>query len=193
MRDTFFTADSHFDHKNIIEHCERPFDNVDEMNETMVCNWNNTVASSDTVYIIGDFAFRRHAQWIKRLHGKKTLIVGSHDKMSGDTYSLFTDVVGSHRRPGILETTIDKKFIVMSSLPDGDLGFVLLWELALARALSRVGSKYGKNGYGLTSAWILLALHPFRGLTIKEAMAIKEAAWKKYWGEKKREKEGEEK
>jgi len=35
-KDIFFISDQHFNHKNIINYCSRPFDNVQQMNEEMV-------------------------------------------------------------------------------------------------------------------------------------------------------------
>ena len=34
----YFTADTHFDHANIIRFCNRPFTSVDEMNEALIAN-----------------------------------------------------------------------------------------------------------------------------------------------------------
>jgi calcineurin-like phosphoesterase family protein len=46
----FFTADTHFNHDNIIEYCNRPFKNAEEMNDTLIINWNSVVGEHDTVY-----------------------------------------------------------------------------------------------------------------------------------------------
>lgn len=43
MAEIWFTADTHFNHDNIREHCNRPFDNADEMDETLITNWNSLV------------------------------------------------------------------------------------------------------------------------------------------------------
>ena len=39
----FFTADTHFNHANIIEYCSRPFKDVNHMNWAMIENWNSVV------------------------------------------------------------------------------------------------------------------------------------------------------
>lgn len=77
----FFTADTHFGHRNILALCNRPFATIEEMNETMIDRWNDRVSGADTVYIVGDMFFRcSDAETIlKRLRGKKRLIVGNHD------------------------------------------------------------------------------------------------------------------
>lgn len=77
----FFTADTHFGHKNILKLCNRPFETIEEMNETLIENWNHRVSGIDTVYIVGDMFFRcSDAEAIlRRLKGKKRLIVGNHD------------------------------------------------------------------------------------------------------------------
>ena len=43
----FFTSDTHFYHGNIIRFCNRPFKDVEMMNETIISNWNNTVSQDD--------------------------------------------------------------------------------------------------------------------------------------------------
>ena len=40
---TFFTADQHFGHFNIMRLSKRPFASLDEMNETMIARWNDKV------------------------------------------------------------------------------------------------------------------------------------------------------
>jgi calcineurin-like phosphoesterase family protein len=51
----WFTADSHFGHKKIINYCDRPFMSVDEMDTVLMNNWNSLVGHNDIVYHLGDF------------------------------------------------------------------------------------------------------------------------------------------
>lgn len=78
----YYTSDLHLGHKNVIRLCGRPFADVDEMDEILINNWNKTVHADDEVYILGDLMFRaeREPEWyLKRLKGKKRLILGNHD------------------------------------------------------------------------------------------------------------------
>ena len=81
----FVTSDQHWGHKNIILYCRRPFKTVEEMNETMIINWNNVVGESDTILHLGDFALtsQQHLRSIRdRLNGDIILIPGNHDHAS---------------------------------------------------------------------------------------------------------------
>ena len=80
---TFFTSDTHFGHANIIRLCNRPFKDVEEMNEKLIENWNKVVPEDGTVFHLGDFAFGGSTLWnsiIPRLNGQIYLIIGNHDR-----------------------------------------------------------------------------------------------------------------
>lgn len=79
----YFTADLHIGHTNIIKHCSRPFVSVEEMDDTLLCSWNEKVNIGDTIYVLGDFFFRNiksAREYLQQMNGKKRLIIGNHDK-----------------------------------------------------------------------------------------------------------------
>lgn len=79
----YYTSDLHLGHAYIIRHCNCPFTNADEMDATLIKNWNDKVARNDTVYILGDFLFRAKRfpeECLSELKGKKHLIIGNHEK-----------------------------------------------------------------------------------------------------------------
>lgn len=81
----FYTADLHLSHEAIIRYCGRPFETVEEMNETIVNNWNAVVGKKDEVYVIGDVLFKLKAGsqlYLDRMNGVKHLIRGNHDKQN---------------------------------------------------------------------------------------------------------------
>ena len=79
----FFTSDLHLSHANIIKYCNRPFDTIEEMDETIINNWNRVVTPKDTVYNLGDLSMHlptdRLVEVLKRLNGRHVFIIGNHD------------------------------------------------------------------------------------------------------------------
>lgn len=78
----WFTSDTHWCHKNVIAFCDRPFKDVEEMNEALIRNWNETVPGDGIVFHLGDFCFGGATVWkdiCSRLNGNIVLIVGNHD------------------------------------------------------------------------------------------------------------------
>jgi calcineurin-like phosphoesterase family protein len=79
----YLIGDLHLQHKKIIELAKRPFKDLNEMNETIINNWNRVVTNEDTVYFLGDFCFEEKDKdanyWKSRLNGKIIFIRGNHD------------------------------------------------------------------------------------------------------------------
>ena len=91
MGKIYVISDTHFNHKNIIEYCNRPFKSVEEMNDTLIKNWNDVVSNDDTVFFLGDFCLGPREEIIKiasQLNGHKILVMGNHDRA---TVKAFTD------------------------------------------------------------------------------------------------------
>jgi len=120
---TFLIADTHFNHPNIILHCNRkpwlypnpnynpskpkhfkfnnPLNvNIKAHDEALIENWNSMAKKEDHIYILGDFAFKNHNHFLMALNGHKYLIKGNHDKANQETYKNFTEVheFGCHKQ-----------------------------------------------------------------------------------------------
>lgn len=93
MAEIWLISDTHFGHSNILTFKDkngdpvRDFSSVDEMDETMIMNWNTLVTPQDKVYHLGDVYFgsgERANNILSRLNGKKRLIVGNHDDLKSN-------------------------------------------------------------------------------------------------------------
>lgn len=88
----FATADIHFFHENIIGYSERPFSNAEQMNRSIIRSWNEKIPQDADVYICGDLSlignekYRRLEPVIRKLNGRKHLILGNHDRITPDKY-----------------------------------------------------------------------------------------------------------
>jgi calcineurin-like phosphoesterase family protein len=79
----FFTSDTHFFHKNILQYCNRPFKDITEMNEHLVELWNSVVPTDGVVFHLGDVSLTANPKQLEellgKLNGKIFLIVGNHE------------------------------------------------------------------------------------------------------------------
>lgn len=108
-RRIFFTADTHFGHKNIIRSCGRPFNCELEMDCDLMEAWNDIIAKDDIVFHLGDFCHWRKdpKEYLKDLNGRIILCKGNHDR----------DVSGFEFSDQIIEVRINGQDIVMCHYP----------------------------------------------------------------------------
>jgi len=114
---TFVVSDFHFDHKNIIKYCNRPFENVDVMNHHIITNLMLDIKPTNTLLFLGDIAFGRESRtpswWLEWLKEHITpniiYIKGSHDNgiRPTNTENCF----------GFLEMTLEGKRILFKHEP----------------------------------------------------------------------------
>lgn len=95
---TLFISDTHFNHKNIIQYCNRPWnsgedsegnliitdEDVAKMNEAIISNWNSVVGKDDIVWHLGDFCLGKNQKeevpkFVSKLNGKINIVLGNHD------------------------------------------------------------------------------------------------------------------
>ena len=55
----YFWGCQHFGHRFLREACNRPFSSVNQQDKTLLRNFAETVKDSDTVFLLGDFAYRK--------------------------------------------------------------------------------------------------------------------------------------
>lgn len=84
MTNIFFSGDHHFFHSNVLRYSNRPYKNVEDMEEDYIRKWNKVVDPRDTVYYLGDFTLDSRPDKIDAilgsLNGEIIFIRGNHDK-----------------------------------------------------------------------------------------------------------------
>ena len=82
MSKEFYISDLHFSHANAINFDNRPWKDINEMNEEIIRIWNERVTDEDDVWILGDISWANPYETrclIARLRGKKHWVTGNHD------------------------------------------------------------------------------------------------------------------
>lgn len=98
MSKIFFTSDTHFNHDREFVYSPRGFKTIQEMNGTLVKNWNETVGNDDDIYVLGDFFLGTDFNYIQevlnKLNGRIHLVTGNHDTPSKITeYTSWNNIV----------------------------------------------------------------------------------------------------
>lgn len=83
----YVVSDAHFDHANIIDYCDRPFADVEEMNAALIERWNATVGDGEVLFL-GDFVMSsdlpEFLRWFDELDGEVLFVPGDHDQVVPD-------------------------------------------------------------------------------------------------------------
>lgn len=112
----YFTADPHFFHENIIKYCNRPFENVKEMNDYIVKQWNSVIQKDDVVWLLGDLALNctkdEAKSVIEKLHGNIKIVLGNHDHWPMSFYQSLSNVSYVSKYPVIIQD-----FFILSHTP----------------------------------------------------------------------------
>ena len=121
----FFTSDTHFFHKNILKYCNRPFENVQEMNQEIVKRWNEVIPKDAIVFHLGDFSLTANMKeldsLIHKLNGDIHLIIGNHEKDAlgksyiRDKWASISDIAEIYIKDP--EITYGEQHIVMCHYP----------------------------------------------------------------------------
>ena len=117
MAKTFFAADLHLGHKNILSYDNRPFRSIEEHDDFIISAWMKKVSYDDKVYVLGDVSWHPAVKTVgilQELPGRKILIAGNHDEelLKHHAFcSCFDEVTGYK------EIFMDKVRIVLSHYP----------------------------------------------------------------------------
>lgn len=116
----FYTSDTHFCHTNILHMQPRPFDSIEQHDETMISRWNAVVGPDDIVYHLGDFAMGlndadRIRGIFNRLNGRKYLVYGNHDlRRDGDLHPTIAGLDWAARPEALMFVRDEGQHVVLS-------------------------------------------------------------------------------
>ena len=108
MSQIFFSSDYHFNHFNIIQYADRPFHNVQTMNDTIIKRHNERVKDNDKVYYLGDLGFHCSKQKEERGEGLNSSSLKLLSKMNGHIIR----VAGNHDKPSNKNATPTHRIIL---------------------------------------------------------------------------------
>lgn len=103
MSAVYMTSDWHLGHRNILKYRKGDFTTREELEALLERNFNSIVTKRDLTYFLGDMCFDRESlSIIKRLNGRKLLILGNHDNhlTVRDYLEVFDDVIGPIKKDG---------------------------------------------------------------------------------------------
>ena len=176
----YFTSDTHFGQERTLQLSKRPFVNVEEMDRTIINNWNTTVKDDDIVFHLGDFG---NYETVKQLNGTIFLILGNYERKDIEEGKISIDyltelgikVVGEEERI-IKSIHLADRF--KETLPDIQLQhepskcdknvFNLFGHIHGRQMVKRFGLDVGVD------------CHHFRPISLKDVLFYKEAIEKHY-------------
>lgn len=82
----FLTGNQQFGRMGAIRKYKRPFDNVEEMNQHLIEQWNSVVSEKDLVFVLGNFVWDPETaeEIYRKLNGQICVFDGEHDTATYD-------------------------------------------------------------------------------------------------------------
>lgn len=95
-RNVWIWSDHHFFHKNVIDFCNRPYKDVEEMNAEMIKTYKKYVKKGDICIWAGDVTFKGNTVFNEDIYphfkdGYNILVIGNHDFMNKNVRNLNFD------------------------------------------------------------------------------------------------------
>jgi calcineurin-like phosphoesterase family protein len=115
-----FISDLHIGHENVLRFDQRPFENMFQMENVIIDNWNKNVKKHDRTYILGDTIwspkFKDWKEFLDKLNGQKVLIVGNHDAKDQTLAKLKKEnVILDYKYMDVI--TVGNKKVILSHSP----------------------------------------------------------------------------
>ena len=117
---TWVCADHHFGHRNILTFKRddgtmlRPFNDIEEHDETIIKNHNDLVDPKDRVYMLGDIVInRRNMHILGRLNGRLVLVKGNHDIFQLKDYVPYFDDIRAY----VVQLDSNRNKVILSHIP----------------------------------------------------------------------------
>ena len=145
----YLTSDLHLGHSNIMKHCNRPFNSVEEMNEKIIKNINNMVRPNDELYILGDLYFGEKQtintfEYVKKIKCNHIhLIKGNHDMSYKDLIKLNEEYKVFESISLYKELKYEKRLIVLCHYPFMDNA----WNKAMHGSIDLHGHLHSNKDY----------------------------------------------
>ncbi len=94
-KDFYVTSDTWFGREQILQIANRKYNSIEEMNKSLIKEWNKTVGKNDIVFHLGNFAWDPHTaeQVLKKLNGTIYFLMGTADDALNDVHEQFKNVV----------------------------------------------------------------------------------------------------
>ena len=99
MSRVFFNSDLHLGHRRVIEFEDNyrakvlGVDTIKQHDEKICDLWNDTIRKRDMIILLGDIGY--NIDILKKLPGRKKLLLGNHDTFKASKYlEIFDDIIG---------------------------------------------------------------------------------------------------
>ena len=128
----YYTSDLHFDYQGVLDgrpgQSGRPFASLEQMNETIIDRFNEKLNKDDILIILGDVSCYKinPAKYLKRIRGRKILIVGNHDR-EPLSHKSFRECFVDIRETEIIKDGDEKIFLCHYPMAEWDGMFKGIW------------------------------------------------------------------